>query len=86
MPTAVHKTRFLEINSMHILIVEDEKRDYQVAKRALAESDLACEITWVPRGEEALERLQTDPFDIVLIDFELPDISGLETLEQIIAR
>jgi PAS domain S-box-containing protein len=71
---------------MHILIVEDEKHDYQVAKRALDKSDLVCEITWVSRGEEALERLQTDPFDVVLIDFELPGISGLETFQQIIAQ
>ena len=71
---------------MHILMVEDEKHDYQIAKRALDKSDLPCEITWVPSGEEALKRLQTDPFDIVLTDFKLPGISGLETFEQIIAQ
>lgn len=61
---------------MHILIVEDREHDYQIAKRALANSGLACETTWVSRGEEALERLQTDSFDIVLIDFELLGISA----------
>lgn len=71
---------------MHILIVEDEKHNYQIAKRALDESDLTCETTWVSRGEQALERLQSSPFDVVLIDFELPGISGLETLGQIIAQ
>lgn len=61
---------------MHILIVEDEKHDYQIVKCTLHEGGLACEIAWVQRGEAALERLQTDPFDIVLIDFELLGISA----------
>ncbi len=71
---------------MHILVVEDENRDYQTIKCALDKSDLGCETTWASSGERALERLQTDPFDVVLIDFELPGISGLETLEQIVAQ
>ena len=42
---------------MHTLVVEDEKHDYQIAKRTLHKSDLACEIVWAQRGEDALEHL-----------------------------
>ncbi len=42
---------------MHILIVEDNQHDYQIAKRILEKSDLACQVAWAQRGEQALERL-----------------------------
>ncbi|MCP4536889.1 MAG: response regulator [Chloroflexi bacterium] len=71
---------------MHILIVEDEKHDYQIAKRTLDKSDLVCEIVWAQRGEDALEHLQAEVFDIILLDFKLPGISGLEMFQQIIGR
>ncbi|MCP4536892.1 MAG: GAF domain-containing protein [Chloroflexi bacterium] len=71
---------------MRILMVEDEKHDYQIVKRTLDKSDLICKIIWVSCGEDALEYLQNDQFDIVLIDFKLPGINGLDTFKQIIAQ
>jgi signal transduction histidine kinase/DNA-binding response OmpR family regulator len=71
---------------MHTLMVEDTQHDYLIAKRTLEKSDPACKITRVSRGEEALERLQTEAFDIILLDFRLPGISGLETFQQIVAQ
>jgi signal transduction histidine kinase/DNA-binding response OmpR family regulator len=37
-------------------------------------------------GEEALEKLASDPFDLVLLDARLPGISGFETCAQIRER
>jgi len=71
---------------MRILLVEDEKHDYRVVKRTLDKSDLACEIVWAQRGEEALAHLQAETVDIILLDFNLPGISGLATFEQIISQ
>jgi PAS domain S-box-containing protein len=71
---------------MHILMVENEKQDYQAAKHTLDKSDLVCEITWVPSGEEALEHLQAEVCDVVLLASNLPGLSGLETFEQIISQ
>jgi PAS domain S-box-containing protein len=71
---------------MRILIVENEEQDYQAAKNTLDQSDLVCEITWAPSGEEALECLQAETYDVVLLDSNLPGLSGLETFEQIITQ
>ena len=76
----------MDVKPLHILFVEDDPHDYPVAQGTLDRSDLACEITWVRRGEEALKLLQAESFDLVLIDFELPGITGLETFQQMLAQ
>src|SRR5262249_23046038 len=47
-------------------------------------SDLV--ISDVGSGQEALEALSTQPFDCVVLDLGLPDISGLELIERIEAQ
>jgi hypothetical protein len=76
----------MNVNPLRILIVEDEKHDFQLARRMLDKSDLDCTVTWVQRGEEAISRLQTEPFDVVLIDFQLPGASGLDAFQQMVAQ
>ena len=73
-------------NPLQILMVEDVKHDYLMARRALERSDLDFQVTWVQRGKEALTRLQSRVYDVVLIDFGLPGLSGLETFRQMLAQ
>lgn len=65
-----------------ILVLEDNKHDFYLIQRALQKWGLPCEITWVQRAEEALEKVPAQPFDIILTDFHLPGLSGLELLDQ----
>ena len=65
--------------ALQILLVEDSKHDSRFLTRALARSDLTCKVTWVMRGEEALEKIKNQSFDVGLIDFHLPGWSGMET-------
>jgi DNA-binding NtrC family response regulator len=37
-------------------------------------------VTSCPSGEDALERLQSGPYDVVLLDYRLPGLSGLDVL------
>ncbi|MDI7259706.1 MAG: sigma-54 dependent transcriptional regulator [Thermodesulfobacteriota bacterium] len=67
-----------------VLIAEDEK-----AQRDLLEGFLKKEgyaVKAVANGREALEKLKADFFDIVLIDYKMPELDGLQTLRQIRAR
>jgi CheY-like chemotaxis protein len=34
-------------------------------------------------GSEALERLRTEPFDVVLMDIHMPGMTGIETVERL---
>jgi two-component system nitrogen regulation response regulator NtrX len=72
------------MRASRILIVDDEP-----GVRSALEGILVDEGFYVraePSGEEALERLASEPFDAVLLDVWLPGIDGLETLVRLRQR
>ncbi len=66
-----------------ILVIEDFKHDYLVMERTLQRSDIEYKIDWVQRGEKVIQKLKSSSFDIVLIDYKLPDEDGLEVFRKI---
>jgi len=70
---------------MRILIVEDNPLDKTLIARAM-ENFGAKRITTVQTGEEALQRLDKQSFDVVLADHGLPRMSGLELVEAVHER
>lgn len=62
-----------------ILVVEDDPfiRDITTIKL----TDHGYDVVVAPNGVIALERLNTSAFDAVLLDIDLPDISGREILK-----
>jgi two-component system copper resistance phosphate regulon response regulator CusR len=63
-----------------ILVVEDEHRIATFLSRALS----ACgfDVTCAPNGNEAIERLEREHYDLVLLDLLLPGADGFEVLER----
>jgi HAMP domain-containing protein/CheY-like chemotaxis protein len=74
-------SQFKENRVKQLLIVEDNDVERQSILELLAYHDI--EITAVGTGAEALEKLQERPFDCLVLDLRLPDISGFDVLEQI---
>lgn len=64
-----------------ILIVDDDPANRELLKRRLARAGYTS--TSVNSGEEALEILGQQRFDLIMLDLMMPGISGLETLEKI---
>jgi CheY-like chemotaxis protein len=64
-----------------VLAVEDHLEIGNLMRMALARS--LIEATVITTGEEALKRLTTETFDLILLDIDLPGISGLEVCRQI---
>jgi DNA-binding NtrC family response regulator len=64
-----------------ILIVDDEPNIRLVFRTALASSEYA--ISTAENGETALLWLQADPFDLVLLDLQMPAVDGMEVLESL---
>jgi two-component system cell cycle sensor histidine kinase/response regulator CckA len=66
--------------ALNVLLVEDSASDAELLLETLREAagDL-FRITVLERLHEALRRLKTQPFDVLLLDLSLPDSSGVET-------
>lgn len=65
-----------------IMIVDDEPNILSSLTRALRqESDWEVETYEVP--DEALKRIQTANFELVISDYRMPDMSGVEFLSEV---
>lgn len=65
--------------SPHILLVDDNLRFAESLQQILRIQNYPSTIAL--SGEEALELLEQKPFDLVLLDVDLPEMSGVETLD-----
>lgn len=69
------------MNQKHILVIEDEPSIADNITYALKFEGF--EYTWVTLGNEGIERLKKEPFDLVILDVGLPDINGFEVCKRI---
>ncbi|WP_447742011.1 response regulator [Pseudomonas laurentiana] len=71
----------LEEGRARILLVEDNPVNQLVAKGMLAK--LGCQVQLATQGAEALEMLEQDEFDLVLMDCNMPVMDGYEASRRI---
>ena len=72
---------------VRILLIEDDPDDAELVREALAEAEgLTYTLTHAWRFAEALEVLEREKFDIVLLDLWLADASGFDTLAGVRGR
>jgi PAS domain S-box-containing protein len=75
------------IKPLKILTVEDDVLDRKQLERFLSKSARPTfEIKHTEYLRNALELLDKDDFDVVLLDLNLPDSNGLDTLVKVIER
>ncbi len=68
----------------NVLVVDDERLIRWSLKEFLGEE--GYKVTAVEDGKSALRSLEEEPFDLVLLDYKLPDVNGLEVLAKIRER
>ncbi|MBI3307376.1 MAG: response regulator [Candidatus Omnitrophica bacterium] len=67
----------------HILVVDDSPEMVETEKQLLQDmGDDFC-VSMARNYEDALELLETSPFDLVILDLMLPNRSGVEILDHI---
>jgi hypothetical protein len=72
---------FIERQVKNLLVVEDDEVQRHSIVELIGNSDVST--TAVGTGAEALAALKTGHFDCIVLDLGLPDITGVELLEQI---
>ncbi len=70
--------------AIHILLVEDNPGDVVLFKKLIREGvEWECDVACASQLSEAIEKLHSGLFDIVMLDLSLPDSHGLDTLAQL---
>jgi CheY-like chemotaxis protein len=66
-------------SEMRVLLVEDNPANQALAQGILKK--LACDVTTVHNGHEAVEIFSKQPFDIILMDGQMPEMDGFEATQ-----
>ena len=74
-------TEALDLTNIKLLVVEDNKINQMITKKILTKMNLNCDV--VDNGEDAVEIIKANKYDIVLMDIHMPGISGIEATKQI---
>lgn len=69
---------------MKILIVDDSKAMRMIVRRTLREAGYhGHDLIEAANGVAALEAMQNDSFDLVLSDWNMPEMTGIQMLEKL---
>src|SRR5262245_58359820 len=72
---------------MRILIVDDSKAMRSIVRRHVAQAGFECaHITEAENGQEALTAIESEPPDVILSDWNMPVMTGIELLESLRAN
>jgi CheY-like chemotaxis protein len=70
--------------SLKVLVAEDNKFNQQVIQRMLERRGHKVRV--VPNGRETLAALEQSPFDLLLLDVNMPEMDGFEVIRTIRER
>ncbi|MFW9914638.1 MAG: response regulator [Candidatus Thorarchaeota archaeon] len=69
-----------------VLLVDDDKVLLEIAEAYLVKTQPAIQLVTTTSGFDALRLLTKEHFDVVVVDYQMPDMDGLELLERLRAQ
>ena len=71
----------VDLTNVKILVVEDNKINQMITKKILTKMNLKCDI--IDNGEDAVDMIKANNYDIILMDIHMPGISGIEATKRV---
>ena len=72
-----------KVRQARLLLVDDDERWVALARVFLRESQWAFDLVWAPTCARARDEMARGSFDAFLVDYRLPDGSGLEFIAEL---
>ncbi|OEY65075.1 response regulator transcription factor [Marinobacter sp. X15-166B] len=69
---------------MHIALLEDEQEQAQHIQAMLTERDYQCDA--FPNGETFISAVLHGSYDLLILDWQIPDMTGIDVLKAVRAR
>lgn len=66
---------------MRFAVLDDDKAQTQLVAKLLADAGHGCEI--FHQGRTLINRLRQDTFDLIIVDWNMPGLSGIEVLQSV---
>jgi two-component system chemotaxis response regulator CheY len=66
-----------------VLVVDDSRIMRNIVKNYFSEQNIPCQYLEAENGSEALEHLTMNHVDLVLLDWNMPKLSGLDFLKKV---
>ncbi|MCF6282393.1 MAG: ATP-binding protein [Candidatus Polarisedimenticolaceae bacterium] len=71
----------LQLEGTHVLLAEDDRLNQIIAKKIL--ESYGVQVTVVGNGLRALDAVKQHPFDLVLMDIQMPELNGYQATTEI---
>ena len=81
LPVAGDEAVRARLRGARVLVAEDNRFNQQVIEEVLARCGVV--VTLCANGQEVLDQLEKDRFDVVLMDIQMPVMDGIETTQRI---
>jgi signal transduction histidine kinase len=75
--------RELRRSTVHVLYAEHDPADVELTLRAFHQHGSHLRLEVARLGREALDQLRTGAYDLFLLDYRMPDLSGIELLKML---
>jgi len=73
--------KMVDTSNKKIMIVDDNKLNIKIATQAM--KDYNFNITEAYSGSDCLEKVKTEQYDLIFMDYMMPEMDGIETLHKL---
>lgn len=77
----IYDVDYVALENRKVLVVEDNKINQMITKKILEKNKMACQVA--DNGMDAVQMVEEQTFDIILMDIHMPGISGIEATQKI---